>query len=132
MGIHLNNSTIASLAASFGCMVGTLPLTYLGLLLNAKPFTYAFWEEKVERCLKSRNENYISKGGRLTFDQSHSQSAYIFPLSLRYLQICVLTESRSFAGTSFVTGIKIKEVSTKSNDGKYKFQHLKEASASLN
>lgn len=94
--------------------------------------TNAFWEpivEKIERCLKGWNVNYISKGGRLTLIQATlSNLPTCFP-SLFKIPPNLLKELRSFSGTSFGMGITIKEVSTQLNGRNYNDQTPKEALA---
>ena len=55
------------------CEVGSLPMTYLGILLRASCKSMAIWNpilEKFERCLSGWKRMYLSKGGRLTLLKS--------------------------------------------------------------
>ena len=60
---------IDQLACELGCRVGTLPSTYIGLLLGTRQnliSTLEGIEEKFRRRLAAWKRQYISKGDRLT------------------------------------------------------------------
>ncbi|RVW89825.1 hypothetical protein CK203_034486 [Vitis vinifera] len=60
---------IDDLALDFGCKVGSLPSTYLGLPLGAPFKSVAMWdgvEERFRKRLTMWKRQYLSKGGRAT------------------------------------------------------------------
>ena len=60
-------------AAVFGCKVGNLPTTYLGLPLRAPHNSCRVWdgvEERFKRKLATWKKQYLSKGGHLTLIKS--------------------------------------------------------------
>ena len=60
---------IDDLALDFGCRVGSLPSTYLGLPLGAPFKTVSVWdgvEERFRKRLAMWKRQYLSKGGRAT------------------------------------------------------------------
>ena len=73
------------LAEAFGCWVGSLPSSYLGLPLGA-PFKFVtVWdgvEERHCRRLALWKRQYISKGGRLTLIQSTLSNMPIYYMSI--------------------------------------------------
>jgi len=68
---EINN--VHALAEILGCRIGTLPMTYLGMLLGDTHKFPTIWNpmlEKTERKLAGWKKLYLSKGGRLTFLKS--------------------------------------------------------------
>ncbi|XP_050277959.1 uncharacterized protein LOC126719454 [Quercus robur] len=64
---EVNN--VHALAKILGCRIGTLPRTYLGMLLGASHKSLIIWNpilEKIKRKLAGWKKLYLSKGGRLT------------------------------------------------------------------
>ena len=64
---------IDDLALDFGCKVGSLPSTYLGLPLGAPFKSVAMWdgvEERFRKRLTMWKRQYLSKGGRATLIRS--------------------------------------------------------------
>lgn len=76
---------LEELAFEFGCKVGTLPLSYLGLPLGA-PFKYvAVWdgiEERFHKKLVMWKKQYLSKGGRIALIWSTLSSMLIYFMPL--------------------------------------------------
>ena len=64
---------VEDLASELGCKVGSLPSTYLGMLLGA-PFKFVVtWdgvEERFHKRLAIWKRRYIFKGGRITLIRS--------------------------------------------------------------
>ena len=61
-------SNVETLATKFGCGVGSLPTTYLGLPLGAPHKSIGAWdsiEERFRKRLASWKRQYISKGRRV-------------------------------------------------------------------
>ena len=59
--------------AVFGCKVGNLPTTYLGLPLGASHNLCRVWdvvEERFKKKLATWKKQYLSKGGQLTLIKS--------------------------------------------------------------
>ena len=76
---------IESLVEAFGCQVGSLPSSYLGLPLGAPFKSIPVWddvEERLCRRLALWKRQYISKGGRLTLIRSTLSSMPIYYMSL--------------------------------------------------
>ena len=72
-------------AAVFGCKVGNLPTTYLGLPLGALHNSCRVWdgvEERFKRKLATWKKQYLSKGGRLTLIKSTLSNLPIYFMSL--------------------------------------------------
>ncbi|RVW52701.1 putative ribonuclease H protein [Vitis vinifera] len=72
-------------AAVFGCKVGNLPTTYLGLPLGAPHNSCRVWdvvEERFKRNLATWKKQYLSKGGRLTLIKSTLSNIPIYFMSL--------------------------------------------------
>ncbi|RVW27828.1 Transposon TX1 uncharacterized 149 kDa protein [Vitis vinifera] len=72
-------------AAVFGCKVGNLPTTYLGLPLGALHNSCRVWdgvEERFKRKLATWKKLYLSKGGRLTLIKSTLSNLPIYFMSL--------------------------------------------------
>ena len=79
---------IDDLALDFGCRVGSLPSTYLGLPLSAPFKSVTVWdgvEERFCRRLAMWKRQYISKRGRATLIQSTSLNLPIYFMSLLHL-----------------------------------------------
>ena len=73
------------LAEILGCRVGSLPMTYLDMLLGASHKSLTVWNpilEKFERKLASWKKMFLSKGGRLTLLKSTLSSLPTYYLSL--------------------------------------------------
>ncbi|RVW99858.1 putative ribonuclease H protein [Vitis vinifera] len=69
----------------FGCKVGNLPTTYLGLPLGAPHNSCRVWdviEERFKRKLATWKKQYLSKGGRLTLIKSTLSNLPIYFMSL--------------------------------------------------
>ncbi|KAJ9677624.1 hypothetical protein PVL29_022550 [Vitis rotundifolia] len=72
-------------AAVFGCKVGNLPTTYLGLPLGAPHNSCRVWdgvEERFKRKLATWKKQYLSKGGRLTLIKTTLSNLPIYFMSL--------------------------------------------------
>ena len=71
-------------AAVFGCKVGNLPTTYLGLPLGAPHNSCRVWDVVKERFKRKLavEKKYLSKGGRLTLIKSTLSNLPIYFLSL--------------------------------------------------
>ncbi|RVW82606.1 putative ribonuclease H protein [Vitis vinifera] len=68
-------------AAVFGCKVGNLPTTYLGLPLGAPHNSCRVWDvvkERFKRKLATWKIQYLSKGGRLTLINSTLSNLLIY------------------------------------------------------
>ena len=80
------------LALEFGCNLGSLPTTCIGLPLGAKHKPPLFWtllRKNFEEGLSSRKRQYISKEGRLTLIQSTLSCTPTYLMSLfQYLKSC--------------------------------------------
>ena len=73
------------LAKIFGCRVGALPMTYLGMPLGASHKSPSIWNpilEKIQWKLAGWKKLYLSKGGRLTRLKSTLSSLPTYFLSL--------------------------------------------------
>jgi len=78
-------NSVHALAEIFGCRVGALPMTYLGMSLRAPHKSLAIWNpilEKIERKLAGWKKLYLSKDGRLTLLKSMPSSLPTYFLSL--------------------------------------------------
>ena len=76
---------IDDLASEFGCRVGSLPSTYLGLPLGAPFKTVSVWDGVEERFCKRLamwKRQYLSKGGRATLIRSTLSNLPIYFMSL--------------------------------------------------
>ena len=76
---------IDQLACELGCIVRSLPSTYLGLSLGTRQNSVSIWEgieAKFRRRLVAWKRQYISKGGRLTLIRSTLSNLPIYLLSL--------------------------------------------------
>ena len=83
---------IDDLAMEFGCRVGSLPSTYLGLPLGAPLKSVTVWdvvEERFRRRLTIWKRQYISKGGRTTLIRSTLSNLPIYFMSLLRMPISV-------------------------------------------
>ena len=86
---------IHELADLLYCEVGSLPMTYLGMLLRASCKSMAIWNpilEKFERCLSGWKKMYLSKGGRLTLLKSMLSSLPTYYFSLFIIPTSVVIE----------------------------------------
>ena len=73
------------LAKILGCRVGSLPMSYLGMLLGASHNFPSIWNpilEKIWRKLARCKKLYLSKGGRLMLLKSTLSSLPTYFLSL--------------------------------------------------
>ena len=71
--------------ALFGCKVGKLPTSCLGLPLGAHHKSCGVWdviEERFEKKLAAWKKQYLSKGGRLTFIKCTLSNLSIYFMSL--------------------------------------------------
>jgi hypothetical protein len=76
---------VEGLAQLLGCRVGSLPMTYLGMPLDASYKSVSTWKvvvEKMERKLAGWKRMYLSKGGRLTLIKSTLSNLPTYLLSL--------------------------------------------------
>ena len=76
---------IDDLALDFGCKVGSLPSTYLGLPLGAPFKSVAMWdgvEERFRKRLTMWKRQYLSKGGRATLIRSTLSNLPIYYISV--------------------------------------------------
>ncbi|RVX11415.1 LINE-1 reverse transcriptase-like [Vitis vinifera] len=76
---------IDDLALDFGCKVGSLPSTYLGLSLGAPFKSVAVWdgvEERFRKRLTMWKRQYLSKGGRATLIRSTLSNLPIYSMSV--------------------------------------------------
>ncbi|RVX16052.1 putative ribonuclease H protein [Vitis vinifera] len=73
------------LAGEFGCSLGSLPTTYLGMPLGAPFKSVIVWdgvEERFRRRLSMWKRQYLSKGGRATLIRSTLSNLPIYLMSL--------------------------------------------------
>ena len=73
------------LAWEFGCRLGSLPTTYLGMPLGAPFKSVTIWdgvEERFRRRLAMWKRQYLSKGGRATLIRSTLSNLPIYLMSL--------------------------------------------------
>ena len=80
------------LALEFGCKVGRLPTSYLGLPLAAHHKSMAVWdgvEERFQKRLAMWKRQFISKGERITLIRSTLSSMPIYLMSLLRIPIVV-------------------------------------------
>ena len=76
---------IDDLALDFGCKVGSLPSTYLGLPLGAPFKSVAMWdgvEERFRKRLTMWKRQYLSKEGRATLIRSTLSNLPIYYMSV--------------------------------------------------
>ena len=76
---------IDDLAWEFGCSLGSLPTTYLGMPLGAPFKLVTVWdgvEELFRRRLAMWKRQYLSKGGRATLIRSTLSNLPIYLMSL--------------------------------------------------
>lgn len=76
---------INMLVVDLGCRVGSLPTTYLGLLLGAFFKRLDVWNpiiETVHKRLAGWKANYLSKGGRLTLIKATLANIPLHDMSL--------------------------------------------------
>ncbi|WJZ80362.1 hypothetical protein VitviT2T_000290 [Vitis vinifera] len=76
------------LAWEFGCKVGSLPSTYLGMPLGASFKSTSVWdgvEERFRKRLGMWKRQYLSKGGRTTLIRSTLSNLPIYLMSLLWL-----------------------------------------------
>ena len=76
---------IDDLALDFGCRLGSLPSTYLGLPLGAPFKSVTVWDgvkERFRRRLAMWKRQYLSKGGRATLIRSTLSNLPIYFMSL--------------------------------------------------
>ncbi|WKA01526.1 hypothetical protein VitviT2T_019806 [Vitis vinifera] len=76
---------INDIALKFGCRVGSLPSTYLGLPLGAPFKSILVWdgvEERFRKRLAMWKRQYLSKGGRATLIRSTLPNLPIYFMSL--------------------------------------------------
>ena len=68
IGVRVEDTQLAMLADFFGCKVGSLPKSYLGLPLCVGMASKALWSlvERMKKRLALWKANYLSLGGRIT------------------------------------------------------------------
>ena len=79
---------VEDLAAKLGCKVGSLPSSYLRLLLGATFKSVAAWDgvyKRFQKRLAMWKRQYISKGGRITLIWSTLASFPIYYMFVLYL-----------------------------------------------
>lgn len=84
-GINWDCEKIKRMVDSWGCEVGSWPITYLCLPFGGRPRALTFWDpvvEKMEKRLQSWKKDFLSRGGRLTLIQSVLGSLPIYYMSL--------------------------------------------------
>jgi hypothetical protein len=92
MSINISDESLASLAMSFGCAVGTLPFTYLGLPMGTTKPTIQDLSPLVglvERRLNA-SARFLNYGGRLEFVRSVLSTLPTFYMSSLKLQKYIL------------------------------------------
>jgi len=80
-----NVPNMTKLVEILGCQQSSLPLKYLGLLLDASYKEETIWNpilEKMEHCLAGWKRLYLSKEGKVTHIKS--TLSYLFPFSPSY------------------------------------------------
>jgi hypothetical protein len=98
-----NVPNLDSLAATMGCKIIQLPMTYLGLPLGANFKSKPIWDpilEKMQRKLGGWQQIYLSKGGQVTLIKStlFSLPTYflsLFPM-LASVALCIDKIQRNF------------------------------------
>ena len=76
------------LALEFGCKVGRLPTSYLGLPLSVHYMSVAVWdglEKRFRKRLAMWKRQFISKGGRITLIRSTLSIMSIYLMSLLHI-----------------------------------------------
>ena len=79
---------LEALVDVLGCKLSILPMTYLGLPLEAKFNSKLIWNtiiEKIERMLDGWKRMYPSKGGKLTLLKSTLSNLPTYFLSLFHI-----------------------------------------------
>jgi hypothetical protein len=98
MRVNITDERLQFLAHTFGCAVGTLPFTYLGLPLGtSKPSVQDISPtvDQIERCLNAI-AHFLDYGGRLTFVNSVLSSLPLHYLcSLKLYKSIIKTFDRS-------------------------------------
>ena len=104
---------IQSLANILQCIVGSLPMIYLGMPLETLYKTASIWNpilEGMEKKLSRWKRLYLSKGGRLTLLKSTLSSLSTYYLSLFTIPKAVATRlehiQRNFLWDSLVECFK--------------------------
>ena len=81
-----------ALAKILGSKIGTLLMSYLGMLLEASHKSLSiqnFILEKVERKLAEQKKLFLSKGWYIDTAQKYViQSSYLFPITFNYSYSC--------------------------------------------
>ena len=86
IGINLNSGDLAPYTNSMGCSVDSLPFNYLGFSIGGGHNKKEMWntpEERFRYKIDRRRNVSLSKGGRLTLEQSvlNSLPCYLFSLA---------------------------------------------------
>jgi Reverse transcriptase (RNA-dependent DNA polymerase) len=82
--LNLNENEGHQLASIFGCRIGSLPLTYLGIPLHWKTLTVSDWQfliDKIEHKLQGWKRKLLSMGGKITLLNSVITSIPIYWMS---------------------------------------------------
>lgn len=87
-GVNVENECLAEMAAVLGCMVGGLPLNYLGLKVGGIIKGVDAWKETIEKMKKRLSRwraDSMSMGGRITIIKSVLSAIPVYNLSLMKL-----------------------------------------------
>ncbi|GKE17429.1 RNA-directed DNA polymerase, eukaryota, reverse transcriptase zinc-binding domain protein [Tanacetum coccineum] len=104
MGIHVEGNKVEQAAAKLGCLILTLPFSYLGTTVGGSMSRIQAWKEVVDK-VKARLSRWkmktLSIGGRLTLLKSVLGSLPIFHMSIFKVPSKVLHELESLRGHFF-------------------------------
>ena len=82
---NCSKNIVDNLRASFGCLLSSLPIIYLGIPLGANPQRVSTWRpivDKIEKKLSGWRANLLSKAGRLVLIKMVLNSLPIYYLGL--------------------------------------------------